>query len=133
MVRAVIAIIAGLGGALIVILATEWLGHMLAPSMGAAPGEFESVAMAGAALPLASLVLVLLAYVLGSLAGGWITARIMGDRQWWPSLTVGAMLLLGVIMNLEAIPHPLWFAVLALVIPLPLALAGFRLARSLAR
>jgi MFS family permease len=61
--------------------------------------------------PLAFLV-VLLSYALGSFAAGWIGARYAPRGAMSHALVIGAVLTAVGVMNLLAIPHPVWFAFL---------------------
>jgi hypothetical protein len=46
-----------------------------------------------------------------------------------PALAVGAVVLAGVIANAMMIPHPWWFTVLGVLLPLPAAWLGWRTQR----
>jgi hypothetical protein len=65
------------------------------------------------ALPLAALLVVLLAYVLGPFAGSFVAARVAARAPLVHGGLVGLVFLAATIANLIAVPHPLWFNVAA--------------------
>jgi hypothetical protein len=95
------------------------------------PGGFDmhdpaSVAAFVATLPVAALLLVLAGWVLGALIGGYVAARIA--RKPRPALTVGIVIVVGVIANAVMIPHPLWMTAAGVLLPIPAAWLGAKLA-----
>jgi hypothetical protein len=72
--------------------------------------------------------MVALAHVLGSVMGGAAATLVAGGASLRQGVIVGAVLLLGGIVNLAMIPHPLWFVGLDLAVYLPAAYLGARLA-----
>lgn len=112
-----------------------WLAIMLAEFASAPlhpmPAGFDmhdpaSVAAFVATLPVAALLLVLAGWVLGALIGGYVAARIA--RRLRPALTVGIVIVVGVIANAVMIPHPLWMTITGVLLPVPAAWLGARLA-----
>lgn len=112
-----------------------WLAIMLAEFASAPlhpmPAGFDmhdpaSVAAFVATLPVAALLLVLAGWVLGALIGGYVAARIA--RRLRPALTVGIVIVVGVIANAVMIPHPLWMTIAGVLLPVPAAWIGARLA-----
>ena len=45
------------------------------------------------------------------------------------ALAVATLIVIGVVMNAMAIPHPLWMNALGVLLPVPMALLGARLTR----
>jgi MFS family permease len=112
-----------------------WLAIMLAEFASAPlhpmPAGFDmhdpaSVATFVATLPIAALLLVLAGWVLGALIGGYVAARIA--RKPRPALAVGIVIVVGVIVNAVMIPHPLWMTIAGVLLPVPAAWLGARLA-----
>lgn len=66
-----------------------------------------------ATLPMSAFLILLLAYFLGSAVGGWVANRLATKSHYRPALIVGFGLFVAGIMNLIAIPHPLWFSILS--------------------
>lgn len=75
--------------------------------------------------------MVVLAWVAGAFGGGWTAARV---SRVWPRTTAAVVALVvvaGVVGMIVQLPeHPRWMAVLGLLLPIPAALAGAKLARS---
>ncbi len=67
-----------------------------------------------AALPWTAYILVLLGWMAGSFAGGWIATRLSGDRQYRKALALGVILTLAGIWNVMLIGHSLLFTVISL-------------------
>lgn len=126
--RNILAVIAGVILAGIVTYAVQTVGHQVYP-----PPEnldiknLEAMKAYVATLPMGALLFVLLAYVLGSFAGGWLAAKIARSSQIHVPLTVGGVQLFFGLINLLMIPHPLWFAIAAVIVFLPAAFLGGKL------
>ncbi|MGH7601917.1 MAG: hypothetical protein ACREOI_36605 [bacterium] len=126
--RKILAVVAGVILAGIVTFAVQKIGHQVYP-----PPEnldmknIEAMKAYVAALPMGALLFVLLSYVVGSFAGGWLAATIARTSQIHLPLTVGGIQLLFGIMNLVTIPHPMWFAIASIIIFLPAAYFGGKL------
>lgn len=126
--RKILAVVAGVILAGLLVYAVETVGHQVYPP----PADLDMKNMAAmgayvATLPIGALLFVLLAYALGSFAGGWLAAKIARTSQIHLPLTVGGIQLLFGILNLIAIPHPLWFAIAAVSVFLPAAYWGGKL------
>lgn len=127
--RTIVGVIAGLlvmaGG----VAAVQWLGHALYPPPAGLdyrdPAQLQAVMQA---MPWPAKALVVLAWTLGSLAGGLAAAKIARAHRRGAALAVGLAMLALVVMNLVAIPHPAWMAALGVLVPLPFALLGRELA-----
>lgn len=76
-------------------------------------------------MPLPAFVAVLVAWALGAFVGGWVAAAV-GTRT--AAIVAGRILMLAGLANLVAIPSPLWFWVIGLLVFVPCALLGSRLA-----
>lgn len=80
-------------------------------------------------LPVDALLTVIIAHALGSLVAGFVCGKITPNKHITLGLICGVVFLLGGIMNLVMIPHPLWFMVADLLVFLPFAWLGARLAK----
>ena len=127
--RKLLAVFAGLGVALGITFAVEALtSHLLFPlPSGTDPYDAESMKAAMAPLPRAALLVVLLGWALSAVAGGWVAARV-GGRPRQPARLVGVILLAVAIFRLSSFPHPTWFRVVGVLLFLPAAELGARLA-----
>ena len=129
MIRQIVAVLVGIVVCGLVVGLVEMLNLRFHP---APPGmDFHDAAQVAAhvaALPAAAFGIVLAAWVLGSFVGGAAAAHL---SRTWPracALGVAAFMLAGVAYNVVMLPHPLWMSVLGLVLPVPAALLGARLA-----
>ena len=64
-------------------------------------------------LPFGAFGLLLVAYFLGSMAGGFVTNWIARPTTYRPALSTGFALFVVGAINLVTIPHPVWFAVVS--------------------
>lgn len=82
--------------------------------------------------PAKAYIVVLIGYIIGSFAGGFVVTK-MG-RRWSPGVTLtiilGSLLTLAMVANIMMLPgQPLWFVVASLVSFIPMTLIGHRFAR----
>ena len=125
--RTIAAAVVGVVVAWVTIMLAEFASAPLHPT----PAGFNmrdpaSVAAFVATLPVSALLLVLAGWVIGALVGGYVAARIA--RKPRPAWAVGLVIVLGVIANAVMVPHPVWMTLAGLLLPLPAALLGARLA-----
>ncbi len=78
-------------------------------------------------LPTAAFLLILVAHAGGALVGGLVAGLIARQAQLVVGASVGALFLIGGIMNVISIPAPLWFAVIDLISYIPSGMVGARL------
>jgi uncharacterized protein YneF (UPF0154 family) len=115
--KTVVAIIAGVvaGGFLtFAIEYTNTLWHPMPPGLDLS--DSKGMAEFVEQLPVQALLIVVVAYAVGSFVGTWITRRIAPDRMVRPALVTGGLYLLATISNFFQIPHPLWMIVASLVV-----------------
>lgn len=129
--QCVLGVIAGGVVMYLLIMGIEYASHVLyPPPAGLDPRDPNNLATILAAAPLASLAMLVLAWAVGAFAGGWVAALV---SRAWPrtaAIIVALFVLLGVVGMILIVPnHPTWVAILGIVLPVPLALLGARLAR----
>lgn len=130
--RRIGAVVAGLFGSVILIMAVQAVnGWLYPPPPGTDLTDPEAVAALMAQMPLGALLMVELSYVVGSLGGGVIVRLVSADRPAVQAAVLGGLLTLFGFANLAAIPHPLWFGVLSTVTYVPCALLGTAVAARL--
>jgi hypothetical protein len=105
MLRIILGIVAGLLAVFITVGMIEYVGHLLFP-----------VRSDGNAIPPAVQVLVLAAYFLAALIGGWIAASVSGRS--WTAWAVALVVVAGAIGSMFMVPHPQWMQVAAVLAPL---------------
>jgi hypothetical protein len=126
--RKILAVVAGVILAGIVTFAVQKIGHQVYPP----PADLDMKNMEAmkayvSTLPMGALLFVLLSYLVGSFAGGWLAATIARTSQIHLPLTVGGVQLFFGIINLVMLPHPMWFAIAAVIVFLPAAYFGGKL------
>jgi hypothetical protein len=128
----VLAVIAGFVAASAVMMAIEAInGHVLYPELGkAAEGmtDREAIRALMASAPVGAFLVVLFGWALGSLVGGCVAAWIGRGAPVAHALVLGGLLTLAGIANNLMLPPPAWFWICSLVVMLPAACAGARLA-----
>jgi hypothetical protein len=120
-IRSVLAIVAGVIVAGLFIVGIETIGQRLYPlPPGLDLKNPEALREMVRAMPLAAIGSVLLAWVVGALAGAWVAARIAMQWRIGHAGVIGAVVLAGAVANMLMIPHPAWMWAGALVL-IPLA------------
>lgn len=128
--RSVLGVVAGLATMFTVIIAVQFVGAQLfPPPQGLDMHDPHALAIAMAQVPLGALAIVVVAWLLGAFAGGWVAARISVQYPRVAAVIVALAVVAGVVMMVLAFPHPMWMTVLGLALPVPMALAGARVAR----
>jgi MFS family permease len=131
-VRSIGAVVAGFVAASVVMMLIEMLnGRVLYPELGKlAEGvaDKEAIRALMASAPAGAFLVVLSGWVLGSLLGGYLAASISWNAPVGHALVLGGLLTLAGIANNLALPPPGWFWVLSVVVLIPSAYAGARLA-----
>ena len=126
--RNILAVVAGLASAWVTMVIVQAISSFLyMRDAGIDTGDAAALKAWIATAPLGAFLLLILGYVVSSLVGGWVAARLARSRPLLLAVIVGLFLLLGGIANFMTIPHPTWVAVLALVAYIPCAWLGGRL------
>jgi len=130
--RSIIAVVAGFVAASAVMTAVETVnGRFLHPELaklaqGMTDREAIKSLLAGA--PTSALLVVIFGWALGSLCGGLVAAWIARRGYTGHALIMGALLTIAGIANNLMVPPPLWFWIAGLVVLIPAAYVGGRLA-----
>lgn len=128
-IRNVLAVLAGVVVAVILIALVEAVGHLVYPlPEGIDPNDSESLKAAMSRIPAGAMAFVLFAWAVGTLAGGWVATRIAAKGTVLHAMIVGVILMAVGALNMLMIPHPLWFWIVGLLLFLPAAYAGARMA-----
>ena len=130
--RSILAIVIGFVLASAVMMVVEFVnGHVLYPELGKqAQGvtDREAIRQLFAGAPAGAFLVVLFGWALGSLVGGLAAAWIGKRSPVGHALVLGALVTLAGIANNLMLPPPLWFWIAGLLVCLPAAYAGGRLA-----
>jgi len=131
-VRSILAVIAGFVAASAVMMVIETVnGHVLNPELGKmAQGmtDREAIRALMASASIGAFLVVLFGWALGSLVGGFLAAWIGRNTPVAHALVIGVFLTLAGIADNLMLPPPTWFWISSLVVLLPAAYAGARLA-----
>ncbi len=129
--RSIAAVVAGFIAASIVMMIVEAInGRLLYPELGKAGQgvtDREAIRVLFATAPLGAFLVVIIGWILGSVVGGWTTARLAAKAKAGHSLVLGGLLTLAGVANNLMLPPPIWFWVASLVVLLPSAYLGARL------
>lgn len=129
MIRTILAVLLGLLVALAVMMLLEYLGMSLFPlPPGTALDSEQDLARLVESASTGKRLWVLGGWALAALAGGWTAARTSRRHRRGAALCVGALIVAGVVANATMLPHPAWMTVAGVLLPLPLAWLGARLA-----
>ncbi len=129
--RSIGSVLLGLVVGFIVVLAVEFADYKLFPpppglnlleSSAQAMKDYETHA------PLGAMVMVILGWGISTLLASWLTARFAPAPKMLHGMIVGIFLLGAGIANMLEFPHPLWFWICGVLVFLPAAYIGSRLA-----
>jgi hypothetical protein len=132
--RKVLAVIVALILANAIFFIAEMVGTIFAPF---SPKNLEYMTMQErsayfGSMPLGAYLTMIIGYLLGSIAAGWIAAGVSKDRH-SPTLPliVGVLLTIGGLLNFFVIlpGQPVWMIVISLLIFIPMTLVGQHLSR----
>lgn len=134
MLRKILFIIVGIITATIIIYLIESLGHLVyPPSEDLNLKDPDTIKSIMKDVPAGALLFVLLAYALGSFCGGLITAFISKSSKVINAIIVGFVLLIFGLTNLLIIPHPVWFTIVSIILYIPCAYMGGKVALKLSK
>lgn len=128
MLRLILGILAGAVVGVVVIGLVEGVGHMIFPPPRGVdltdPAQLKSVM---SQVPVQAKIAVLIAWLLGILAGA-STANLVAGRRRWAGRAVALLLFAFAAWTMVSIPHPAWFmagAVVAALVAATLAEMAF--------
>ncbi|KRG67898.1 hypothetical protein ABB29_15285 [Pseudoxanthomonas dokdonensis] len=129
MLRSILAILAGVVAAFALMFVLQLIGLRLfpLPPGSVLDNEVDLARLVAQSSP-GQKTWVVLEWALASFAGGWVAARLGRDYRRGSALVVGVVITVGVLMNASVLPQPLWMSALGLLLPVPLAWCGWRLA-----
>ena len=129
MLRTVLGVLAGLVVAMLLIFVLEFIGMaMFPPPPGMALQNEADLARLVAESSIGKKAWVVFGWAFASLVGGWLAALISRRHRRIAALAVAVFIVAGTLMNAMVIPHPMWMNVLGVLLPVPLALLGAKLA-----
>jgi hypothetical protein len=130
MLRNAAAVIIGFLTAVVVMMACEYANSRIYPLLAAMDVyNAEQVRQFAAQMPKEALVLVLIGWVGGSTAAGFVATKIATASSPTPALIAGCLLTLFAALNAWMIQNPLWFHIGSLPLFILFATIGEYLAR----
>lgn len=131
MLRSILAVLAGVLVMGITVAAVQWLGHSIfPPPPGIDPSDPDAMIALVSSMPVMALAFVLLAYAFGTFLGAYTATTISLAHKRGVAHVIAVIMLALIAMNFAMIPHPIWMIVLGVLIPLPFALLGWKLAKN---
>jgi hypothetical protein len=101
----------------LLVYSVEAAGHMVyPPPAGLDAKNAEAMKSYVSQLPVGAFLFVLAAWIAGAFGGAFTAAKIAARRRFALGFIVGLLTLAAGIANLVIIPHPMWFAVSAVVL-----------------
>jgi hypothetical protein len=134
-IRSIASVMLGLVAGSSVNMGLVVAGHMIVPPPpGFDASSMEALAATAHLLGPQHFVFPFLAHAVGTLVGGALAAALSDGTRLRPAIIVGVFFLLGGGMNVAAIPAPMWFNVVDMVLAyLPMAWLGWWLAGRVGR
>lgn len=126
--RTILGLFAAMLVAALLMLCIEGAATTLFPPADGPPRNAAELARLLATAPWELKAMVVFGWALASLAGGWVAAKIARHPRVAAWIT-GLLVVAGCVLNAVSIPHPTWMNALGVLLPVPLALLGARLAR----
>lgn len=127
MLRRLLGVIVGLCVGFLAVLLVEGLSLLVYPfPSGLDMSDAQAMQRYVENLPAGALVIVVVAHIAGSFAGAFACAAVVRHKWITGSLLIGILLLVGGLVNLFRIPHPLWFAIADVIVYIPFSLLGGR-------
>jgi hypothetical protein len=120
----------GVGITIALIVMLEAIGGKIWPFMANVDMKSTTaIAAAMASAPMIALVWVVASYAVAGFFGSFLACKMAGGVMTRPSWIVGGVLLIACFFNNLNIPQPMWMNIASLLVPLPAAWLGLRLAR----
>ena len=116
-VRNIVAAIAGtLAGGISIALVQGLNGRLYPPPPGLDWKNTEAVAAYAKTLPAGAFLVVLASYAVGVTLGAWLAGKLSATFPYRQAIVVTGLFFVASLMNLFALPHPVWFWVANLVL-----------------
>lgn len=130
MARTILAVLAGAVVMWLTIFALEFAGHALFPPPASLdPTQQADLAVIVAQSSSGAMAMLVVAWLAGAFTGGYTAARISRQHKRAAALTVSLLVMAGVVGMIWLVPnHPVWVSSLGLLLPIPVAMVGYRLA-----
>ena len=130
MIRKIIAAVVGIITAFTLVVLIEGLGNMLFPlPEGVDRDDVDQFLKYVESLPPAAFLIVLSAWIVGTIGGGLIACVIAKVKPLLFASIIGLVIMAGSVANLIMLPHPTWFSYAAIAGILMAVFLTVRIAR----
>lgn len=121
----ILAVVLGLIASFIIILLLEGVGHAIYPPPADLDiNDIDAIKAFTSTAPSIVFILVIIAYAVGSIIGGLVSAVVAVNNKMSKAITVGGILMGLGAYNLFMIPHPIWTIVISIFVFIPCSYAG---------
>ncbi len=129
MLKNIIGVVAGWIAAWILFTGIQLINYMIVPKPEgfdwADPGSIKQMIDT---MPFYAWVILILGYVIGSFAAGFVIGKIAESKTMILPVIAALLFMLGWLGNIMTVPHPIWVVILVFLVYIPSTLAGHRLA-----
>ncbi len=129
MLKNIIGVVAGWIAAWILFTGIQLINYMIVPKPEgfdwADPGSIKQMIDT---MPFYAWVILILGYVIGSFAAGFVIGKIAESKTMILPVIAALLFMLGWLGNIMTFPHPIWVVILVFLVYIPSTLAGHRLA-----
>ncbi len=129
MLKNIIGVVAGWIAAWILFTGIQLINFMIVPKPEgfdwADPGSIKQMIDT---MPFYAWVILILGYVIGSFAAGFVIGKIAESKTMILPVIAALLFMLGWLGNIMTVPHPIWVVILVFLVYIPSTLAGHRLA-----
>jgi hypothetical protein len=130
MFKRFLAVIAGMLSSFLIVFIVDSLVPKFFAIEAVDPKDMDAIKAIMSRIPTAALVTMVAGWLLSAFVGGFVCGSV--DKINWKvnSIILAIVLLLGVVMNFVAIPHPIWMMAVAVIMYIPCSYIGAKLAAS---
>ena len=129
MIRTTLGVVAGAVAALLVLAGCGHAALALHPlPAGTSLHSLHALASHLQSAPPGAMACLVAGFGLAALLGGWLAALIARLHRGGAAVTIGTVVTVVVLVAAALVPQPDWMPVLAMLLPIPLALCAWRLA-----
>ncbi len=127
--KKILPVVAGVIAGGITVFIVESIGHLIwPPPEGIDITDPEGLAQLMEVIPTGALVFVVIAWISGALSGGFVAGKLAKDPSFLPGILTGAILMVFGVITMATVPHPIWMWIFGIVVPVPSAWYGSKLA-----
>lgn len=128
MIKDVLSVLGGVVVGNVIFLLFQLVGYAVSPDpVGFDPSKMSYTREVVDAMPFYAWLILFAGYAAGAIVGGFIVGKYAESKSRVFPVILAIFFILGWLVNIVRIPHPLWAIVFVFLIFVPLALFGHRL------